>query len=77
MNTKIANEIMEEGIRILYTKLGATKTLKFFQLIGVNQGDSVKELEEKTKKLSREEVISLIKHAQKLRPSLWKKVHLI
>ena len=77
MNTKIANEIIEEGIKTLYAKLGSTKTLKFFQLIGINRGDSVKELEEKTKNLSKDEVISLIKHAQKLRSSLWKKVHLI
>ncbi len=77
MNTKIANEIVDEGIKILYTRLGATKTLKFFQLIGLSQGDSVSELAERTKNLTHKDIAVLVKQAQKLRHSLWKKVNLI
>lgn len=77
MNNKIANEIIDEGIRTLYTKLGPTKTIKFFQLMGINNGDSVKELREKTERLSKDDVLNLIKKAEKIRSSLWKNVHLV
>ena len=77
MNTKIAHEIIDEGIEILNKKLGTVKTTKFFQLIGIGHGDSVKELREKTEKLSRKQITLLNNKTQKLRSSLWKKVHLI
>jgi len=51
MNKMIADEILNEGIGVLYEKLGSAKTIKFFQLLGVPKGDSVSELREKTKGL--------------------------
>ena len=52
---------MEKGIIILFRELGPAKTIEFFQRMGINKDDSVKEIESITEKLSREEVLSLLK----------------
>jgi len=53
------------------------KALKFLQLIGATKGDSVKEIEQKTEKMSREGIFKLIASVKKNNPDLWKKVGLL
>jgi len=72
--TKLAEDIFEEGIEALYEKLGAIKTIKFFQLAGVTRGDTLKEIEEKTEKMSKEEVLKLIQKAKGERRDLWERI---
>ena len=57
--------LIEEGVEAVFKKLGTVKAIKFFQSMGINKGDSVKELKNVTSKLSREEVIKLMKKARK------------
>ena len=77
MKEILAEEILKEGIETLYSKLGTLKTLKFLQLIGASKGDSVKEIENQTEKMSEEEVHSLINDVKKNNSVLWKKVGLL
>lgn len=77
MKKTLAEEIVKDGIETLYSKLGTLKTLKFLQLIGANKGDSVKEIEQKTEKLSRKEIFGLISNVRKDNSYMWKKVGLI
>lgn len=77
MKEILAEEIIKEGIETLYSKLGTLKTLKFLQLIGATEGDSVKEIEQKTEKLSREEIFSLIFNVKRDNSYMWEKVGLI
>ena len=77
MKEILAEEILKEGIETLYSKLGTLKTLKFLQLIGASKGDSVKEIENQTEKMSEEEVHSLINNVKKNNSGLWKKVGLL
>ncbi|MBI2134968.1 hypothetical protein HYU09_03180 [Candidatus Woesearchaeota archaeon] len=53
----------EEGVEAVFKKLGPVKAIKFFQRMGVGGGDSVKEIERITEKMSREELIELMKKA--------------
>jgi len=73
----LAEEILKEGIETLYSRLGTLKALKFLQLIGATKGDSVKEIEQKTEKMSREGIFKLIASVKKNNPDLWKKVGLL
>jgi hypothetical protein len=54
--------------------LGAIKTIKFFQLVGVTRGDTLKEIEEKTERMSKEEVLRLIQETKGERRYLWDKI---
>ena len=74
MKTELAEDIFEEGIEALYEKLGAIKTIKFFQLAGVTRGDTLKEIEEKTEKMSKEEVLKLIQETKGGRRDLWERI---
>lgn len=74
MKTELAEGIFEEGIEALYEKLGAIKTIKFFQLAGVTRGDTLKEIEEKTEKMSKEEVLKLIQETKGGRRDLWERI---
>ncbi|MBI2653307.1 hypothetical protein HYX02_00710 [Candidatus Woesearchaeota archaeon] len=56
---------MEKGIRILFRELGPVKTIEFFQRMGINKGNSLKEIESITKKLSKEEILEKIRKARK------------
>ena len=49
----------------IFKELGPVKTIEFFQRLGINKGDSVKEIESITEKMSREEVIELMKKASR------------
>lgn len=56
---------MEKGIAVLYKELGAVQTIRFLQSIGINRGDSLKEIESITEKFSRKEALERLKKARK------------
>ena len=58
-------QLMEKGIAALYKELGAVQTIKFLQGIGINRGDSLKEIESITEKFSRKEALERLKRARK------------
>ncbi|MFV9677536.1 MAG: hypothetical protein ACNYVW_07790 [Methanosarcinales archaeon] len=74
MKTELAEDIFEDGIEALHEKLGTIKTIKFFQLAGVTRGDSLKEIEEKTERMSKEEALKLIRKVKSERIDLWEKI---
>ncbi len=63
MKTEIRKDLVEEGVEMLYKEFGPAKTIKFFQIVGVHRGDTLKEIEGITEKLSREEALALVKKA--------------
>ncbi len=62
-NSKIT--LLERGIAVLYKELGPNETIKFLQNLGVNSGDSVKEIESITEKYSRKEALDKLKKFKK------------
>ena len=56
---------MEKGIAVLYRELGPVQTIKFLQRLGINRGDSLKEIESITEKFSRKEALERLKRARK------------
>jgi len=77
MKETLADEIVREGIEVLYKQLGTLKTLKFLQLLGATRGDSVKEIEGKTEKMSSVEVLNLVSRVRHNRTALWKRIGLV
>ena len=65
METRLESSMIEEGVEAVFRKLGAVRAIKFFQSMGINKGDSLKEIESKTEKMSREQVINMIKKEKK------------
>lgn len=61
----INNYLLRKGIKVLYKELGPIQTIEFFQRLGINEGDSVKEIETITEKMSKEEVMECIKKTRK------------
>ena len=57
----LQTQLMEKGIAVLYKELGPVQTIKFFQSLGINKGDSVNEIESITEKFSRKEVLERFK----------------
>ena len=57
--------LVEKGIGTLFKELGPVKTIEFFQRLGINKGDSVKEIEFLTERMSKEELMNSIKKARK------------
>ena len=64
MKTNFKKSLLGKGIRILFKELGIVNTIKFLQEIGANKGNSVKEIESITEKLSREQALSLLKKTE-------------
>ena len=58
-------KIVEEGVHVLYEELGPEKTIRFFQLMGIQRGDTLKEIEEMTEKMSKAEAINLVKKVKR------------
>ncbi|MDI6916899.1 MAG: hypothetical protein QMC80_03790 [Thermoplasmatales archaeon] len=77
MNPELVEDVIKEGVESLCSKLGVVKTVKFLQLIGVSRGDTVKEIEEKTGKMSKEEALQFIEKVKKEKKELWKKMGLV
>ena len=61
----MVDEILEKGMKILYKELGPVNAIKFLQALGINKGDSVKEIESITEKLSKEEILEKVRKARK------------
>jgi hypothetical protein len=76
MNPELVEDVIKEGVESLCSKLGVVKTVKFLQLVGVSRGDTVKEIEEKTEKMSKEEALQFIESVKKEKKELWKKMGL-
>ena len=61
----LQTQLMEKGIEVLYRELGPVQTIKFFQSLGINKGDSVKEIESITEKFSRKEALERLRKYKK------------
>ncbi len=66
MKLTTEEKLIEEGFQTLYHEFGPAKTIKFFQLVGVSRGDTLKEIEEVTEKLSRDEALKLVRKENRL-----------
>lgn len=77
MNNVLVDEILKEGIEALYSKLGTFKTLKFLQLVGAGHGDSVREIEDKTRAMSIEDILNLVETVKRNNSKLWRKMGLL
>lgn len=60
----IEKTVLTKGIEVLFKELGPVKTIEFFQVLGINNGDSLKEIESITGKLSKEEVLHGIRNSR-------------
>lgn len=56
--------LVEKGIAALFKELGPVETIEFFQRLGVRKGDSVKEIESITEKMSKEDIMNGIRKAR-------------
>ncbi len=65
MESEMHHPLVEKGIGALFRELGPVQTIEFFQRLGINRGDSVKEIESITEKMSKEDVIDGIKRLRK------------
>lgn len=61
MKSMAKEELVEEGIKALYKEFGPAKTIRFFQSIGISKGDTLREIEEKTKRMSKKEALEFVK----------------
>lgn len=75
LNTNIYGRPFDDisQYRILREGIASIKTIKFLQLAGVARGDTLKEIEEKTEKMSKEEGLRLIQKTKAERRDFWKK----
>lgn len=60
----MTQDLVKQGVEILYAKFGPAKTIKFFQMLGLGKGDTLDEVESITSKLSREQALDLVKKAR-------------
>ena len=65
MSSNLQTTLLERGISVLYKELGPVKTIEFFRKLGINKGDSVKEIESLTERMSKEEIMKGIKKSRK------------
>ena len=56
-------DLVKEGVEILYERFGPVKTIKFFQMLGLGRGDTLEEIESITSKLSRQQALEFVKKA--------------
>lgn len=57
--------LLEKGIEVLYKELGPLRTIKFLQSLGINRGDSLKEIESITEKFSRKEALERLRKVRR------------
>ena len=55
-----------ESVEAVFKKLGPVKTINFFQSLGINKGNSVREIEAITEKMSKEDVMEEIKRRREV-----------
>ena len=63
MANNLHHPLVEKGIAALFKELGPVETIEFFQRLGVRKGDSVKEIESITEKMSKEDIMKGIRKA--------------
>ena len=66
MESDLHHPLIEKGIAALFKELGPVETIEFFQRLGINKGDSVKEIESITEKMSKEDIMKGIKKSRSL-----------
>ena len=64
MESDMHHPLVEKGIAALFKEFGPAKTIEFFQRLGINKGDSVKEIESITEKMSKEEIMRGIRKSR-------------
>ena len=64
MESDVHHPLVEKGIETLFKELGPVKTIEFFQRLGINKGDSVKEIESITERMSKEDIMKGIKKSR-------------
>ena len=57
--------LLEEGLEVLYKKLGVVKATQFVHLLSLGSGDSVKEIEAKTEKMNKAQALSFLSKIRK------------
>ena len=72
MKSKSESSVIEKGIKTLLKELGPVKTIEFFQALGLNKGNSLREIESITEKLGKEDVFKALKkiRSAKYKPSI-------
>ncbi len=60
-----SEEVLKKAIRILERELSSRELLEFLQIVTPKTGDSVRELEEKTRNMKFDEVLKLIKKVER------------
>ncbi|RMG74539.1 MAG: hypothetical protein D6710_01415 [Nitrospirae bacterium] len=74
MIKKLQEDIIEEGFSVLKEHLGIARTAIFLEIIGKGVGNSLEEIESKTKNLSKEEALEFINRCKKERARLWERI---
>ncbi|OGC08701.1 hypothetical protein A2230_05785 [candidate division WOR-1 bacterium RIFOXYA2_FULL_36_21] len=77
MSYNFRDEVVEEGLNILYKNLGAVKATKFLQILTIPKSDSVKDIEGITEGMNKETVLSLIAKTKENNKELWEKMGLL
>ncbi len=62
INTK--EDLLKEGVEALYEEFGPIKTIKFLQMVGLQKGDTLKEIETITQNLSKQQALKIVKKAK-------------
>ena len=58
--------LVEKGIATLFKELGPVGTIEFLQRLGINEGDTVIEIESLTEKMSKEEIMKSMKKSKNI-----------
>ena len=61
METKMQYDVLKEGISVIFKELGPIKAIEFFQKLGLNRGDSVKELRAIRERRSKKDILDRIR----------------
>ncbi len=67
MKKELKENLVKRGVQTLYREFGPVKTVKFFQLVGINKGDTLREIEEITKKMTKKEALAFVRNKAVLR----------
>jgi len=62
---KMEKKVIVEGVEAVFKRLGPGKAIKFFQSMGLSKGDSVKEIESITEKMSKEDIMKGIRKSRR------------
>lgn len=62
---KTTDEIVRRGVKILYEEFGPGETIRFFQALGLNRGNTLEEIEAITSKMSRKQSLELVRKASR------------